>query len=113
MQHFFAQVIELEHYVVAIRTATVAGDDLFDHRTRNHVATGKVFRVRSITLHETLAMLVDQVTAFTTATFSDQHTCAGDTGWVELLHLDVLNRNTRTQRHAHAVAGIDQGIGGR
>src|SRR3546814_13263507 len=48
VQHFLAQVVELEHHVVAIRTATVAGDDFFHHRTGNYVATGKVFGVRSI-----------------------------------------------------------------
>src|SRR5690606_9312381 len=28
-------------------------------------------------------------------------------------HLDVLDRNTCTQRHAYAVTGVDQGVGGR
>ncbi|MNM88550.1 hypothetical protein D3C81_1007710 [compost metagenome] len=113
VQHFLAQVVEFEHYVVAIRAATVAGDDFFHHRTGNHVTTGKVFGVRSITLHETLAVLVDQVTAFTTATFCNQYTGAGDAGRVELPHFDVLYRYASTQRHANAVTGVDQGVGGR
>ena len=113
VQHFFAQVIELEHYVIAIWTTTVTGDDLFNHGACYHVTTSKVFGVRSITLHETLAVLVDQVTTFTTATFCNQYTCAGDAGWVELPHLDILNRHACTQRHADTVTGIDQCVGGR
>ena len=112
VQHFLAQVVEFEHYVVAIRTATVAGDDFFNHRASNHVTTGKVFGVRSITLHETLAVLVDQVTTFTTATFGHQYTGAGDAGRVELPHFDVLYRYASAQRHADAVTGVDVGVGG-
>jgi len=58
-------------------------------------------------------MLVDQITAFTAATFGHQHASTSNTGRVELPHLDVLNRHAGTQGHAHAVTGIDQGIGGR
>lgn len=32
VQNFFTEVIEFQHYVVAIGTATVAGDDFFNHR---------------------------------------------------------------------------------
>ncbi len=113
VQHFFTEVIQLQHHVVAIRATAIASQDFLDHRARNDVTTSQVFRIRSIALHETLAVLVDQVATFTTATFGYQHTRAGDTGRVELPHLDVLNRHACAQRHAHAVAGVDQSIGGR
>ncbi len=113
VQHFFTKVVELEHHMIAIGTTAVTGNDFLDHGTCHNVTTGKVLGVRSIALHETLAVLVDQVTAFTAATFSDQYTCAGNAGRVELPHFDVLNRNTGTQRHADTVTGIDQGIGSR
>ena len=58
-------------------------------------------------------MLVDQVSTFTTATFCNQYTGAGNTGRVELPHFDVLNRYACTQRHADTVTGIDQGVGSR
>src|SRR5690606_10251485 len=90
VQHFFAQVIELEHDVIAIRTTAVTGNDFLDHRTRNNVTTCKVLGVRSITFHETLAVLVDQVSTFTTATFRDQYTCTSNASRVELPHFDVL-----------------------
>ena len=58
-------------------------------------------------------MLVDQVPTFTAATFGHQHASTGDTGRVELPHLDILNRDTGTQSHTYTVTGIDQGVGGR
>src|SRR5690606_8965259 len=87
-------------------------DDFLDHRTSHDVTTGQVLGVRRIALHEALAMDVDQVTTFTTATFGHQHAGTGDTGGVELPHFDVLDRHTGTQRHADTVTGIDQGVGG-
>ena len=113
VQHFFTEVIELQHYVVAIGTTTVTGDDLFNHGTGYNVTTGEVFGVRSITLHEALAVLVDQVATFTTATFCNQYTGAGDAGRVELPHFDVLYRNACTQGHADTVTGVDQCVGSR
>lgn len=57
-------------------------------------------------------MLVDQVTAFTAAASCYQYTGTGDAGRVELPHFNVLYRHASTQRHADAVTGVDQGIGG-
>ncbi|CAM5620243.1 hypothetical protein SSTU70S_02138 [Stutzerimonas stutzeri] len=113
VQHFLAQVIQLQHYMIAIRATAVARQDFLDHRTCNDVTTGQILSVRRVSLHEALAMLVDQITAFTAATFGHQHASTSNTGRVELPHLDVLNRHAGTQGHAHAVTGIDQGIGGR
>src|SRR5690606_13763896 len=42
----------------------------------------------------------------------NQYTSAGNTGRVELPHLDVLHRHAGTQGHAHAITGVDQGVGG-
>ncbi len=113
VQHFFTQVIQLQHHMVAIRTTTVARQDFLDHRTCNDVTTSQVLRVRRVTLHEALAMLVDQVATFTAATLGYQYTGTSDTGRVELPHLDVLHRHAGAQRHADTVTGVDQGIGGR
>ena len=54
-----------------------------------------------------------QVAALAAAALGDQHARAGDTGGVELPHLDVLHREAGAQRHADAVAGVDVGVGGR
>src|SRR5690606_13333129 len=112
VQNFLAEVVELQQYVVLVRAHAVAGDHFLDHGAGDHVTAGQVLGVRSVTLHEALAMGVDQVTAFTAATFGDQYTGAGDAGRVELPHFDVLHRHAGTQGHAHAVTGVDQGVGG-
>src|SRR5690606_26318487 len=111
VQHFHPQVVQLQHHVVAIRTTAVTGQDLFNHGAGYHVATGKVLGVGRIAFHEALAVLVDQVSTFTTATFGNQYPGTGNTGRVELPHFHVLYRHAGTQRHADAVAGVDQGIG--
>src|SRR5690606_36225760 len=112
VQHFLAEVIELEQHVVLVRATAVAGDHFLDHGAGDHVAAGQVLGVGRVALHETLAMGVDQVATFTAATFGNQYTGAGDAGRVELPHLDVLHRHAGAQGHAHAVTGVDQGIGG-
>ena len=57
-------------------------------------------------------MFVQQVPAFTTTAFGDQHTSTGDTGRVELPHLHILHRDARADRHANAVTGVDVGVRG-
>src|SRR5690606_11542618 len=87
------------------------GQNFLDHGTGHNVTTGEVLGVRRVALHETLAMLVDQVSTFTTAAFGDQYTCASNTGRVELPHFDILHRHASTQRHADTVTGVDQSVG--
>lgn len=82
VQDFLAEVVEFQQHVVLVRAHAVAGQDFLDHGTGDHVATGQVLRVRRITLHEALAVGVDQVTAFAAATFGDQYTGAAmPVGW--------------------------------
>ncbi|SVK50289.1 Uncharacterised protein [Acinetobacter baumannii] len=112
-QHLFAQVIQLQLGVRAPRTVAAAAFADFDHdRTGNHVAARQIFGVRRITLHEALAVFVQQVTAFAAAAFGHQHARAGDAGRVELPHFHVLHRHAGAQRHADTVAGVDVGVGG-
>src|SRR5690606_9687471 len=47
VQHFFTEVIKLQHHVIAIRTATVASQNFLDHGTCHDVAAGQVLGVRS------------------------------------------------------------------
>ena len=113
VQHFLAQVIQLQHDVIAVRSATIASEDLQNHGPRHHVATGEVFRGGRVALHEPLAVLVDEVAAFAAAAFGHEHARTGDAGRMELPHLDVLHRHSGAQRHADAVAGIDVCVGRR
>ena len=113
VQHFFTQVIQLQEYVITIRAGTTTVQNFHHHGTGNNVTGRQIFGVRRVTLHEALAVLVDQVATLTPATLGYQHTGASDAGRVELPHFNVLHRQTSTQGHAHAVTGVDQGIGGR
>lgn len=113
LKNLFTQMVEFQLGVWAPWTVTATTFTDFDHdRTRHHVTTRQVFRIRGITLHKALTVFVQQVTAFTTATFSDQNPCPGDTGWVELPHFHILHRYTGTDCHANAVTGIDMRVGG-
>src|SRR5690606_28032958 len=100
-------------HVILIRATAVAGDHFLDHGAGDHVAAGQILGVGRIALHEALAMHVDQVTTLAAATFGHQYASTGNTGRVELPHLDVLHRHAGTQGHADTVTGIDQGVGGR
>ena len=112
MQHLFTQMIELQVNVVTVRTVATTIQNFHHHGTGNNVAGRQIFGVRRVTLHEALAVLVDQIATLAPAPFGYQYTGAGDAGGVELPHFDVLHRQTSTQSHAYAVTGVDQGIGG-
>ncbi len=99
--------------MVAIWTTAVTSQDFFNHGASNYVTTRQIFRVRRVTLHKALAVLIDQVSTFTTATFGYQHTGTSDTGRMELPHLNILNRHTCAQRHANTVTGVNQRVSGR
>ncbi len=112
-EYVLTQVIQLELDVRAPGTVTATAFADLDHDgTGHHVATGQILGVRRITLHEALAVLVQQIAAFTTAPFGHQYPCPGDAGGVELPHLHVLHADSGTQGHADAVTGIDVGVGG-
>ena len=113
LQHFFTQVVELQLGVWTPRAVTAAAFTDFDHDgTRHHVTTRQVFRIRGITLHEALAVFIQQVATFTTAAFCYQHACTGDAGRVELPHLHILHRHARADSHTDTVTGVDVGVGG-
>ena len=92
--------------------AATAFTDLDHDGAGHHVATGQVLGVRGVTLHEALAIFIEQIAAFTTAAFGYQHPCPGDAGRVELPHLHILHADAGTQRHTNAVTCVDVGIGG-
>src|SRR6056297_747845 len=105
-------MIELQQDVVAIRADAPALEDLDDHGTRNHIPAGEIFGGRSVTLHEALAVLVDQVSTLTPTAFRYQRARTMNSGRVELPHLHVLHREPGAQRHAGAIPGAHVGVGG-
>ncbi|MNV10168.1 hypothetical protein D3C71_1006820 [compost metagenome] len=105
------QVVELEQDVVLVGTAAATFLDFLVHAAGHEVARGQVLHGGRITLHEALAVAVEQNSAFATAAFGQQHAGAGHARGVELPELHVLQRNAGTCRHAQAVTGVDEGVG--
>lgn len=112
-KNFFPQMVKFQFCVWPPRTITTAAFTDFDHDgTRHHVTARQVFGVRRITFHKAFAMFVQQITAFTTATFGDQYARTGNTGRVELPHFHILYRYACTDSHADTVASVNVGVGG-
>ena len=61
--------------------------------------------MRRVALHEALACRVDEIAPFAASALGDQAARAVDAGRVELHELHVLQRQSRPQNHAVAVAG--------
>src|SRR3569832_537664 len=107
VDHLFAEVVDLEQHVIAMRPTAAALAYLGRDRAAHHVATREVLRLGRVALHEAFAVLVDEITALATRAFGNEHALAGDAGRMELEELHVFERKTRAQHHAHAVAGVD------
>ena len=68
--------------------------DLLIHRTRNKVARRQILQGRRVTLHESLAVAVQQNPALASHAFGDQHAGAGDTARMKLPELHVFERQS-------------------
>ena len=110
---FCTQVVQFQEHIVFVGATATSFFDFLVHRARHEVARRQVFQCRRIALHETLAIAVEQNGAFTAATFCEQHTSAGHACGVKLPEFHVFQRNASAGSHAQAVAGVDEGIGGR
>lgn len=110
LQHRRRDVRQLQEHVVLFWADTSTFVDFHGDGTGNNVSGGQVLGVRSVTLHETLTLGVDQVTTFTSGTLSDQAARAVDTRRVELHKLQVLQRQASSRGHGVTVTGT--GVGG-
>ena len=112
-QDFRVQMVEVKVDVVLLRADAAAFADLDGDRARNHVAAGKVLRVRRVALHETLARRVGEITALAARALGDEHARAVNAGGMELHELHILERQARAQhkRIAVARAGVRSGAG--
>ena len=111
LNHLLAQMIELQQNVIFILTTTTAFTNLGSNCTTHHITTGQVFCLGRITLHQTLAIAIDQITTLTTCAFGNQHTAPGNTGGMKLEKLHILQWHTGAQCHAQTITGIDHGVG--
>ena len=107
-----AQVIHLHQDVILVGATAATLLDLLIHRARHEVARRQILERGRITFHEAFAFAVEQNRAFAAATLGQQHAGVVHARGVKLPELHVLQRNARACRHAQAVAGVDEGVGG-
>jgi len=110
VDHIRTQMVEFEVNVGTVWSATTTFLDFLIHTSRNKVAWCQILQGRRITLHEALAVLVEQDTALATHAFGNQHACTRDTCRMELPKLHVHHGNASTSGHTHSVTGINEGI---
>eukprot|EP00754_Rhynchopus_humris_P011124 Rhum_TRINITY_DN14212_c1_g1::Rhum_TRINITY_DN14212_c1_g1_i1::g.73847::m.73847 len=103
------EVVQLEVHVVLLGATATALKDLEGHGARDDVTRRQVLQRRRVTLHETLALRVDEQTALGAAALRHQHTRAVDAGGVELHELHVGEGQTRAGSHGQTVAGARLG----
>ena len=89
-QLLWGQMVELQVDVILLRAASSTLSDLNGHGSTDHISGGQILGHRGVSLHEPLALAVDEVTSLTSAAFSHQSASAIDTSWVELDKLHVL-----------------------
>ena len=112
VKHFLAEVIEFQQHVICVGAATPPFQHFEHHRPGHNVPARQVLGGGRVAFHEALAVPVDEVAALAAAAFGDEHPGAVDAGGVKLPHLHVLHGQPGPQRHADAVAGVHQRIGG-
>ena len=80
------------------------------HRLQNRFSNRR-FRAHAIILQVSVPILIDQNTAFTTATLGQENTRTRQTGRVVLDKLHILQGNARTVGHGHAISSLDRTVG--
>ena len=98
-------MIEVQVDVVLLLADAAALADFDRHRARDDVAGGEVLGGGRVTLHEALALGIDEIAAFAAGALGDEAARAIDAGRVELDEFHVLQRQAGAQHHAAAVAG--------
>ena len=83
-------MIDFEKNVIAIGAATATFFYLHIYRPAHHIAAGQILGFGRITFHETFTLIVDQIAAFTTCRFGDQHSLAGNASGMKLEEFHVL-----------------------
>jgi len=103
------KMAELEVDVILLGADTAAVANLHGHGAGDDVTRGKILGGRSISLHETLTLGVEEVSTLTTSTLSDQAAGTVDTGRVELDEFEILVGETGTGNHGHTVTSASVG----
>jgi len=78
----------------------------------NDISWSKFHGRGNVTLHETLALIVEKITALSAATFGHQNICADKCCGVKLDKLHVFQADSGLISHANTTACINQSVGG-
>ncbi len=105
MQNSRIEMVKMQIDVVLVLANAATSADFHGHAARDNVTRSKILGGRRITLHEALTFGIDEIAAFTACAFSNQATCAINTGWVELNKFHILKWQTSTCRHTATVTG--------
>ncbi len=91
------------HIVLAVDAAPIP--DLQIDRARTHIARGQVLHRRRVTLHEALALAIDEHAALAARRLREQDAELVHAGRVELEELHVFQRHAAPPTGCHRVAG--------
>lgn len=113
VEHGGGQMRQLEEDVVAVLANTSALSDLQGHGSRHDISGGQILGGGSVSLHESLTVLVEQISSLTSGSLSNQTAGAIDTGRVELDKLQILEGKAGSGDHGHTVTstGVGRGTG--
>src|SRR6059036_885497 len=103
-----AQVAQVQQHA-AVHAAALG--DLRPDRQRDGGPRGKLQLLRRVLLHEPLAQRIQEIAAFAARALGDQDASVLQGGGVELDELYVHQRRAGPVGHAHAVPGVDDGVG--
>ena len=111
MKNLFTQMVKLQKDVVPVLAGAAAFQYFNDHTSGHNIAARQIFHIWCVTLHETFAVFVNQVTTFSATTLCYQCTSTSNPGGMELPHFHILDFISCAKCHACAIASVHQRIG--
>ncbi len=113
IDHLFAEMAHIEVHVLAMRPFEPAPlIELRDHGAGDDVARSELHLVGHVPLQESLAVLVEEITALSADGFGDENAGERQACGMELHHLHVLEPDARAIRERHSVPGADVAVRG-
>ncbi|KAH3663545.1 hypothetical protein OGAPHI_004946 [Ogataea philodendri] len=113
LQHRGWQVGQLQVHVIFVGTNTSSSVDFHGDSSGNHISGSKILGGWCVSFHKSLTLAVQQVSTFSSGTFSDQTSRTVDTRRMELDKLQVLQWETCSADHGISITGTGVGRGTR
>ena len=96
-------MVQVQVDMIATRANATAFTNFHRHTAGHIVARGQIFVIWGITLHETLAFRVGQITTLAARALGNQATSAVNAGWVKLHKFHILQWQPLTGDHTAAI----------